>query len=65
MESKYYTQFKVNDPSLKRANLFSGIVELRHPPGRSVSESELQVLLAKNFDIDIAQVRLVSWSRLH
>lgn len=65
MESKYYTQFKVDDPNLKQANLFSGIVELRHSPGRDVSEAELQVLLAKNFDIDIAHVRLVSWSRLH
>ncbi len=65
METKYYTQFKVDDPSLKKSNLFSGIVELHHAAGQSVSEAELQVLLAHNFDIDIEQVRLVSWSRLH
>lgn len=65
MPMKFYTQFEVYDGQYRDSNLFSGIVELQARRGREVSEAQLQLLLAQNFDIDYEHVHLVSWCRLH
>lgn len=65
MQTKFYTQFEVNDPLLERSDRYSGIVELSHERGARVSATELTYLLAQNFDIELDRLELVSFSRLH
>jgi hypothetical protein len=57
MSAKYYTQFKLTDVDYRGGNEFSGVVEL--------SRTDIEAVLAKNFDLQQSAVQLVSWSRLH
>jgi hypothetical protein len=65
MSAKYYTQFKLTDASYRGGNEFSGVVELSRPMGQDSDVSDIEAVLAKNFDLRISSVQLVSWSRLH
>jgi hypothetical protein len=65
MSAKYYTQFKLTDASYRGGNEFSGVVELSRPMGTDSDVSDIEAVLAKNFDLRISSVQLVSWSRLH
>ena len=65
MSAKYYTQFKLTDANYRGGNEFSGVVELSRPMGQDSDVSDIEAVLAKNFDLQISSVRLVSWSRLH
>ncbi|MEM8546870.1 MAG: hypothetical protein AAGF46_01785 [Pseudomonadota bacterium] len=70
MSEKFYTQFHVADDGLRASgllpsNVFSGIVEWHAADGSSVSDAVIERLLAEHFDIDIDQLSLVSWCRVH
>lgn len=65
MSAKYYTQFKLTDADYRGGNEFSGVVELSCPLQRDSDVSDIEAVLAKNFDLRISSVQLVSWSRLH
>ncbi len=65
MSAKYYTQFKLTDANYRGGNEFSGVVELSRPMEQDSDVSDIEAVLAKNFDLRISSVRLVSWSRLH
>ena len=65
MSAKYYTQFKLTDANYRGGNEFSGVVELSRPMGQDSDVSDIEAVLAKNFDLQINSVQLVSWSRLH
>jgi hypothetical protein len=65
MSAKYYTQFKLTDANYRGGNEFSGVVELSRPMGQDSDVSDIEAVLAKNFDLQISSVQLVSWSRLH
>ena len=65
MSAKYYTQFKLTDANYRDGNEFSGVVELSRPLDRDSDVSDIEAVLARNFDLQISAVQLVSWSRLH
>ena len=65
MSAKYYTQFKLTDANYRGGNEFSGVVELSRPMEQETNVSEIEAVLARNFDLQISAVQLVSWSRLH
>ncbi len=65
MSAKYYTQFKLTDANYRGGNEFSGVVELSRPMEQDTNVSEIEAVLARNFDLQISAVQLVSWSRLH
>ncbi len=65
MSAKYYTQFKLTDTDYRGGNEFSGVVELSRPMDQDSEVSDIEAVLAKNFDLQRSAVQLVSWSRLH
>jgi hypothetical protein len=65
MSAKYYTQFRLTDADYRDGNEFSGVVELSRPLDRDSDVSDIEAVLARNFDLQISAVQLVSWSRLH
>ena len=65
MSAKYYTQFKLTDVDYRGGNEFSGVVELTHPMENDSDITDIEAVLAKNFDLQQSAVQLVSWSRLH
>ncbi len=65
MAAKYYTQFKLTDVDYRGGNEFSGVVELSRPMEHDSDITDIEAVLAKNFDLQQSAVQLVSWSRLH
>ena len=65
MSAKYYTQFILTDAHYRGGNEFSGVVELSHPMDHDSDASDIEAVLARNFDLQRSAVKLVSWSRLH
>lgn len=65
MSTKYYTQFRLSDEKYRGGNEFSGVVELSQPMDKDTEVSDIEAVLAKNFDLQRNAVTLVSWSRLH
>ena len=65
MSAKYYTQFKLTDADYRGGNEFSGVVELSRPMDHDSDATDIEAVLAKNFDLQQSAVQLVSWSRLH
>ena len=65
MSAKYYTKFILTDTEYSGGNEFSGVVELSQPMTQSTDSSDIEAILARNFDLDLNEVKLLSWSRLH
>ena len=65
MSAKYYTQFILTDAQYRGGNEFSGVIELSEAMDHSTEPKDIEAILARNFDLDSNEVRLVSWSRLH
>ena len=65
MSVKYYTQFILTDAEYRDGNEFCGVVELNHPMEQTDNRSDIEAILARNFDLRKSAVRLLSWSRLH
>jgi len=65
MSAKYYTQFRLTDGDYHGGNEFSGVVELSSPMDQNSDITDIEAVLAKNFDLRQSAVQLVSWSRLH
>lgn len=65
MSAKYYTQFILTDAEYCDGDEFSGVVELNQPMTPSSDSRDIEAILARNFDLDLSSVTLVSWSRLH
>ncbi len=65
MSAKYYTQFILTDATYRGGNEFSGVVELSQPMEGDTNTRDIEAALARNFDLDRNDVKLVSWSRLH
>ena len=65
MSAKYYTQFVLTDADYRDGNEFSGVVELNHPMTQASDTSDIEAILASNFDLNKNAVKLLSWSRLH
>ncbi len=65
MSAKYYTQFILTDAQYRGGNEFSGVVELSQPMDQDSEARDIEAVLARNFDLHLSSVKLVSWSRLH
>jgi hypothetical protein len=65
MSAKYYTQFILTDTEYRGGNEFSGVIELSQPMDLDSDARDIEAVLARNFDLRLTAVRLVSWSRLH
>jgi hypothetical protein len=65
MSTKYYAQFRLSDANYRGGNEFSGVIELSQPMDKDTEASDIEAVLAKNFDLQRNAVTLVSWSRLH
>jgi hypothetical protein len=65
MSAKYYTQFLLTDADYRGDNEFCGVVELNQPMAQETDRRDIEAILARNFDLAMSAVRLVSWSRLH
>ncbi len=65
MSAKYYTQFLLTDAEYRGGNEFCGVIELNYPMKQDSERSDIEAILAHNFDLQEHSVRLVSWSRLH
>ena len=65
MSAKYYTQFILTDAEYRGGNEFCGVVELSQPMEQDSDRSDIEAVLARNFDLKSSDVKLVSWSRLH
>lgn len=65
MSAKYYTQFRLTDAQYRGGNEFSGVVELSRPMDEDSDTTDIEAVLARNFDLQQSAVKLVSWSRLH
>ena len=65
MSAKYYTQFILTDATIRGGNEFSGVVELSQPMDGDSDKRDIEAVLARNFDLNQREVKLVSWSRLH
>ena len=65
MSAKYYTQFILTDAEYRGCNEFCGVVELSQPMEQDSDRSDIEAVLARNFDLKDSDVTLVSWSRLH
>ena len=65
MSAKYYTQFILTDAEYRGGNEFSGVIELSQPMNMNSDAHDIEAILARNFDLQKAAVKLVSWSILH
>lgn len=62
---KFYTEFLLTDSGCQYGDEFSGIIEVARPADAEVDPAVIEALLARNFDLDVDCVRLLSWSRVH
>jgi len=65
MRTKYYTRFLLRSAEQSDVDEYSGVVEVRHSNDQVLEASEIESLLAQNFEMDVENVELLNWSRLH
>jgi hypothetical protein len=65
MENKYYTRFLLQTIAGDEIEEYNGVVELTNPENKPLEPNEVEALLAESFDIDISQIQLLAWSKLH
>jgi hypothetical protein len=72
MRTKYYTRFLLRSTEhsdvsteLCDADEYSGVVEVKHSSEQILEASEIEALLAQNFEMNAENIELLNWSRLH
>ena len=65
MSSKYYAHFTAPGVAPQANGEWCGVLELTAPLQAPRERRELALVLACNLDLDIEQVRVLDWSRLH
>ncbi len=65
MSSKYYAHFTAPGAVPQAAGEWCGVVELTAPLGALRERQELEMVLACSLDLEVEQVRVLEWSRLH
>ena len=65
MSSQYYASFVVHDDRMEAATEYSGIIELQQESHSSIGSRELATMLARNLDVDVADVELLQWGVVH
>jgi hypothetical protein len=61
---KYYTHFLLQERSPKGMSEFRGVVEVSRVLGRG-DLKEAATVLAKNFECESKDIKVLQWSRLH
>jgi hypothetical protein len=64
MSVKYYTHFLMQERAPKGLSEFRGVVEVN----RSMPRGDLReatAVLARNFECDSKDIKILQWSRLH
>lgn len=64
MSIKYYTHFLLQERSPKGMSEFRGVVEVNRQLMRG-DLKEAASVLAKNFECDMKDIKVLQWSRLH
>jgi len=65
MRAKYYTRFLLRSSEQDSADEYSGVVELNQLSNQVLEATEIEELLAQNFQMEAEHVELLNWSRLH
>ena len=65
MRAKYYTRFLLRSGEHESADEYSGVVELNQQVDQVLEVTEIEALLAQNFQMKAEHVELLNWSRLH
>jgi hypothetical protein len=65
MGSKYYAHFTAPGSEPQPGGEWCGVVELTAPLQASHERRELELVLACSLDLDVEDVRVLEWSRLH
>ena len=65
MSSKYYAHFTAPGAMAQAAGEWAGVVELTVPLRSARERQELELVLACSLDLDIDDVQVLEWSRLH
>jgi hypothetical protein len=65
MGVKYYTHFLMSEAQEASPGEFSGVVELNRVPHAPNDMQEIATILARSLDIELDDIRILHWSRLH
>lgn len=65
MHAKYYTRFLLRSREAGYADEYTGVVELSQPSDTVLDPAEIEMILAKNFNLEANEVELLNWSRVH
>jgi len=65
MVSKYFTHFVAAIDEARDGGEWSGVVELTQPLRHETERRELSLVLANNLDMELDDIRILDWSRLH
>ena len=65
MRAKYYTRFLLRSAEQQIADEYSGVVELNQGHDQVLDVTEIEALLAQNFQMEAEHIELLNWSRLH
>ena len=65
MSSKYYAHFTAPGTLPQAAGEWCGVVELTAPLRSARERQELALVLACSLDLEVEDVRVLEWSRLH
>jgi hypothetical protein len=65
MGVKYYTHFVLKSDDVEESDQeFSGVVEVNQATDDRYEPRDIEALLARNFDVQTGELRLINWSRL-
>jgi len=65
MTTRYYAHFVTDSPEPRLAGEYSGVVELAEPLQAQREMRELRTLLARNFELNAEDIRILDWARVH
>ena len=65
MRAKYYTRFLLQSSEQSCADEYSGVVELNQGADQLLDPTDIEAMLAENFQLEAEHVELLNWSRLH
>jgi len=65
MSSKYYAHFTAPGAAPQANGEWCGVVELTAPLRAARERQELELVLACSLDLEIEDIRVLDWSRLH
>jgi hypothetical protein len=65
MRAKYYTRFLLRSSEQDSADEYSGVVELNQLSNQVLDVTEIEALLAQNFQMEAEHVEVLNWARLH